>query len=196
MRLIAITGGIGSGKSIVSRILRIIGYEVYDCDSEARRLMSASDTIRRDIAARISPHVIHADGMIDRPALADIVFNDRGKLEALNEIVHSHVREDIARHAMEQQTVMFVETAILYESGLDRMVDEVWDVYADTEIRIRRVMARNNITREQVEARIAAQNHVPDTPHPHIIRIINDGVVPLLPQVERLIDTHMPQRTS
>ena len=196
MRLIAITGGIGSGKSVVSRILRIIGYEVYDCDSEARRLMSASDTIRRDIAARISPQVIRADGTIDRQGLADIVFNDRDKLDTLNAIVHSHVREDIARRAAVCPTVMFVETAILYESGLDRMVDEVWDVYADAGTRIRRVMARNNITREQVEARIAAQNHIPDTPHPHIIRIINDGVVPLLPQIERLVDTRVSQRTS
>lgn len=196
MRLIAITGGIGSGKSVVSRILRIIGYDVYDCDSEARRLMSISDTIRRDIAARISPQVIRGDGTIDRPALADIVFNDRTKLDVLNAIVHSHVREDIARRAAAQPTVMFVETAILYESGLDRMVDEVWDVYADAETRIQRVMARNNITRGQVEARIAAQNHIPERQHPHVIRIINDGVEPLLTQVERLLDARWPQRTS
>ncbi|MDE6169977.1 MAG: dephospho-CoA kinase, partial [Duncaniella sp.] len=83
----------------------------------------------------------------------------------------------------------FVETAILYESGLDRMVDCVWEVSAPTELRIERVMRRSALTEGAVIARIKAQEStIVDTPHPHIIKLINDGVSPLLPQIEKALE--------
>lgn len=85
-----------------------------------------------------------------------------------------------------------METAILYQSGLDVMVDDVWSVDAPAELRIERVMARNSFSRQQVEARIASQDSsVPTILHPRVFSIINDGCIPLLPQIENLLGQEM-----
>ena len=188
-RLIAIAGGIGSGKSVVSRILRAMSYNVYDCDAEARRLMDCDETIKRGIEETIAADVILSDRTIDRRRLAEIVFADEVMLARLNGIVHTSVREDIMRwkslHACDR--LLWVESAIIYESGIDRMVDEVWEVTAPVELRVERVMKRNSMSRAQVLDRINAQSRVVYEPHPVVKIIVNDGVIPLLPQINRLL---------
>ncbi len=188
-RLIAIAGGIGSGKSVVSRILRAMGNKVYDCDTEARRLMDNDENIKCRIKECIAPEVILADRSIDRRRLAAIVFADKKMLDSLNGIVHSAVRDDISRWkaANEKYGTLWVESAIIYESGIDAMVDEVWDVTAPVELRIERVMSRNSMSREEVIRRIDAQSAVNYEPHPRVRTIVNDEVTPLLPQIQRLI---------
>lgn len=183
--IIAVTGGIGSGKSVVSRILRSMGYPVYDCDSRARYLQDADPEMRRRIASEITSDALNADGSLNRQALARCVFADADKLSALNRIVHAAVAEDLVAQ-IEAETIrgaelIFVETAILYESGFDRFVDEIWEVSAPEELRVARVMARNNISAEEVRARIAAQAPAAVNSNHHII--INDGETPLLPQI-------------
>lgn len=187
-RLIAITGGIGAGKSVVSNVLRALGYIVYDSDSEAKRLMDTSENIKNDLSTFIDKNVVDNNGTIDRKKLADIVFNDTDKLLLLNKIVHAAVRDDIREftHQSQQYTV-FVETAILYQSEIDRMVDAVWDVTAPVDVRICRVMKRNSLTAEQVKARIESQQFTPENPHPNLTIIINDDKTAVLPQIERLI---------
>lgn len=186
-RLIAITGGIGAGKSVVARMLRAIGCAVYDCDSRAKLLMDVVPGIKQEIAERICCEAINPDGSIDRKILADIVFNDAAKLDSLNRIVHDAVRRDILCWSS-GKSVAFVETAILYQSGLDRMVDEVWEVTAPKEIRILRAMARNGAQRSDIEARIEAQERYDvESVHPKVRVLINDGDLPLLPQVEHLL---------
>lgn len=187
--VIAITGGIGSGKSVVSHVVEVMGYDVYDCDREAKLLMDSSDRIKHDISVEIAPECI-CQGQIDRPKLAEIVFNDAEKLERLNAIVHAAVREHLSGWISDHSddSKCFVETAILYQSGLDTMVDEVWEVDAPDELRIQRVMRRNNLSREKVEDRLRVQNsYVPD--HVHSIRhlIDNDGDTPILPRIEQLL---------
>ena len=183
-KVIAVTGGIGAGKSVVCRILRSLGFEVYDCDSRARRLQDTDPQMRRRIAEEVCPEALDADGRLDRKALARTVFSDPAKLEALNRIVHGAVAADLRSHieqaAARGAQLFFVETAILYESGFDRMVSEVWEVTAPEQTRIARVMARNGLSADEVKARIAAQNHAQHNHH-HII--INDGKTPLLPQI-------------
>lgn len=188
-RLIAITGGIGAGKSVVSRMLRVMGYEVYDCDSRARRLMDNSDEIKRRLRDEISPLAVTAVGMIDRRRLSSVVFADPVKLERLNSIVHHAVIEDLKlwRCAHNSCGIIFVETAILYQSGLDSTVDEVWDVTAPDELRIRRVMNRNNCSRSEVSVRISSQSYIPAAPHPAVSAILNDDITALLPQIEALL---------
>ncbi|WP_302062698.1 dephospho-CoA kinase [uncultured Duncaniella sp.] len=190
-RLIAITGGIGSGKSVVSRIVSAMGYPVYDCDTQARRLMDRSDSIKSAIAELIAPSCI-INGEIDRAALSAEVFSSAEKLECLNGIVHGAVREHLAMwssHPDRATGIRFVETAILYQSGLDTMVDEVWQVDAPEELRIQRVMARNAMSRSQVTDRIKSQDsYIPAILHRRTRLIINDGDAAVLPQVERLID--------
>ncbi len=189
MNLTAITGGIGSGKSVVSRILRILGYPVYDCDSRARTIMDADIEIQRRIADEVCREAISESG-IDRRRLASAVFADRLMLERLNSIVHNAVKEDLKLWAASQKRQPFVETAILYESGIDRMVDKVWNVYAPREIRLSRGMTRDNACADGVEARIAAQEAFrPDRIHPRTFTIINDGVHPVIPQILKLIAT-------
>ena len=192
--IIAINGGIGSGKSVVSRIVTAMGYPVYDCDARARQLMDSSDEIKAAISADIHRACIK-DGLIDRAMLASIVFEDKEKLAILNSIVHGAVREHFASWAENQPgTVCFVETAILYQSGMDTMVDEVWTVDAPLDLRIERVMKRNGLTREAVMSRITTQDsYTPATPHPLVRLIINDGGTPLLPRIEQLTST-LPTR--
>lgn len=193
MSLIAITGGIGSGKSVVSNVLRAIGYEVYDCDIMARRLMQQSTSIKERIATEIAAEALTSDGDINRTQLARIVFSDPEMLRRLNAIVHHHVREHLHSWYSALSTagtgVAFVETAILYESHIDRMVDSVWQVEADTETRVSRVMARNNISREEVLNRIASQQScVPDSErHPSTHIIVNSGTDAILPRIEALL---------
>ncbi|MDE5808761.1 MAG: dephospho-CoA kinase [Muribaculaceae bacterium] len=187
-KLIAITGGIGSGKSVVSQILRKLGYQVYDSDTEARRLMDDSVAIKKEISNKINPLVINEDGSINRKALSNIVFNDSQKLGTLNHIVHSAVRNDLQLYVKRcNNTIVFVETAILYQSEIDRMVDEVWDITAPDDIRINRVINRNSLTAEEVKKRIKSQEFTPEKLHEQTKVIINDDKTAILPQIENLL---------
>lgn len=186
MTLIALTGGIGSGKSVVARMLRAMGYEVYDCDSRAKAIMDADPAIRARIAAEVAPKAVAGD-MIDRRCLAEVVFSDPQALSRLNSIVHGAVRSDITSWAA-SRAIAFVETAILYQSGIDRMVDQVWEVVAPMPLRLSRAMERDGASEQAVRARIDAQDSfVPDTLHPVCRQIVNDGVMPLLPQLLTLL---------
>lgn len=187
--LTAITGGIGAGKSIVSRVLTAMGYPVYDCDSRARSLMDMSAEIKHAIALNIGAGVILPDDSIDRRLLAEIVFRNKQMLLTLNSIVHQAVRDDLARWVSDRSSALvFVETAILYESGLDRVIDSEWNVTAPTDIRVDRVIARNGLSREHVLARIEAQSGTtpPKSSH-NIITLVNDDITPLLPQIEKAL---------
>lgn len=183
----AITGGIGAGKSLVSRILRVMGFEVYDCDSGARRLMDDSDEIKQRLVALFGPEVV-SNGVIDRPRLASIVFSDSEKLSQLNALVHGEVRDDIRRWCFGRKGRVFVETAILYQSGLDRLVDEVWEVTAPREVRAMRAARRDNSSADEIIRRIESQDSFcPEQLHANIREIVNDGFRPLLPQILQLL---------
>lgn len=188
--IIALTGGIGSGKSVVATMLTIMGYSVYDCDSRAKALMDSSDEIKRTIAQDICAEAITPEGNIDRRRLSAEVFSDAEKLSRLNLIVHKEVRKNMIRWIASQDKLKpcFVETAILYQSGLDLVVDKVWEVTADTETRICRVMKRNSMERQQVVDRIKSQNSFKfERRHSDVSTIINDGITPVLPRVEALL---------
>lgn len=186
--LVAISGGIGAGKSVVSRILRTKGYEVYDCDSRARLIMDNSEEIKQRLCAEIHPEAVRPDGTIDRGQVAAVVFSDPDRLAALNAIVHDAVRADIRvwRDSTDAK-LAFIETAILYQSGLDRMVDEVWEVVVPEDVRIARVCLRDNTDPEAVRRRIASQRFTPTQPHPSVHTIINDDRHSLLLQIVALL---------
>lgn len=188
--IIGITGGIGSGKSVVSRILTSMGYDVYDTDRNAKVIMDASESIKADLSYNFGETII-VDGNIDRVALAKIVFGEEEKLATLNRIVHSHVIEDILKWEKQlERDIVFVETAILYESGLDKHVDMVWQVDAPVDKRIIRVMKRNGLSKADVEKRIYSQQRtISSHVHPHVYTIINDdSICPLLPQILQHLD--------
>lgn len=183
-RLIGITGGIGSGKSVVSRILRIKGYEVVDTDALARRLMDGDEQIKDALNSEIAPGCVHS-GVIDRRLLAESVFSDSSKLSALNALVHGAVLAELGRIARKStQKYIFVETAIFYQSGLHRLCCAEWEVTAPVQVRIERVMQRNGLTRGEVEARIRAQQYeVAEEEAVPGAEIVNDGSRSVLLQI-------------
>jgi len=187
MALIALTGGIGSGKSVVAEMLGVLGYDVYDCDSRAKYIMDESEAIKKRIRNEICRAAVDESGVIDRKLLAEEVFGSEIKLNLLNSMVHDAVKADLMDWYVFRD-IAFVETAILYQSSLDRVVDAVWNVTASRDLRIERVMKRSGMTPRQVEDSIAAQDSYCDyEPHPHIFDIVNDGVTPVLPRVLELL---------
>lgn len=182
-KLIAVTGGIGCGKSVVCRIFELLGFHVYDCDSQAKKIMDNSPVIKQEIMTQIDRAVVK-NGIINRQALGEIVFNDSVALQRLNSIVHSAVKTDLYNwHRETSGDIHFVETAILYQSGINEMVDDIVEVVAPKELRIRRVMARNNMGREQVLERISSQSSEQNRCNDKTIKIINDDNTSLLCQV-------------
>ncbi len=157
MKKIGITGGIGSGKSVVTRLLGVLGYPVYDTDYYAKWLMHNSDKLKSALQEEFGADV-YVDGHLDRPKLASIVFADPVRLKKLNSIVHPSVREHFNQWAeVQTASVVFIESAIMFDAGLDKMLDEVWAVTAPNADRLARVMSRDACTPEQVEARMANQ---------------------------------------
>lgn len=188
-RIIAITGGIGSGKSVVCRIVSALGYDVYDCDSRAKAIMDSDSSIIEEIGRTISSEAV-IDGRIDRKKLSEAVFGNQEKLKSLNKIVHKAVIDDFCSWRNDKETV-YIETAILYTSGLDKYVDEVWEVTAPDNVRVARVLLRNpQLSEAHILKRIEAQREENLFPRriTHDI-ILNDGVSPILPQVEKLLQS-------
>ena len=192
---VAITGGIGSGKSIVARILKTMGYPVYDCDSEARRIMSDDKDIHRFLVEEISPKAV-VNGLIDRKVVADVVFNNPDKLQRLNGEIHYRVKEDFADYVEKSNSpVVFVETAILFSSDMHNMVDFIIDVTADMPTRIERIAMRNNLSESEIIERIEAQSDEMTTKElycrdargvPFVV-IDNSGSQAILPQIEEIL---------
>lgn len=190
MKLIAITGGIGCGKSVVARMVKIMGYEVYDCDSRAKALMINDPEVKKQLTMAFGEQTYLDDGTLNRQHLSDLAFADSNALACINGIVHPATARDLQRWADSQAhqgaKLAFVETALLRTAGLDRVVDSVWHVTAPTDIRIRRVMTRSGLTAQQVKDRIAAQvaeDNLATGEH----AIINDNTTALLPQVLQLL---------
>ncbi len=161
MKTIGIAGGIGSGKSVVSRILRLRGCAVYDCDFEARRIMESSEGVHEALHKRFGNEVCAVGGPINRPRLAQYVFSSDEHRLWLNSLVHRLVIEDVKAWRKELENagagVCYVESAILASSGLARLCDEIWMVTAPADVRIERVMARNSIDEEHIRKRIHSQ---------------------------------------
>jgi len=156
-KIIGLTGGIGSGKSTVANFFREHGVPVYFADDHAKKLLERQDIINA-IRAVFGEKVI-LNQRINRELLAGIVFNDPGKLKELNAIIHPEVRKDFAEWKLEHSEFALIikEAAILFETGSDKECDAVITVSAPLEIRISRVMERDNISREGVLKRIKNQ---------------------------------------
>ena len=179
--IVAITGGIGSGKSVVSQVLRLLDYPVYDCDANAKRLMNESVALRESLVKRFGTD-LYRQGAFNAQYLSSIVFADQSALADLNAIVHPAVKADIQDWWRGKGGLVFVETAIPYSSGVNQIVDKIWKVTAPTEVRVERVMARNGMTRLQVEQRIASQASEEVQSDKDVV-IINDGTTAVIPQI-------------
>lgn len=189
--VIGISGGIGSGKSIVSRILRLKGHKVYDCDTEAKRIMASSSAIKQRIRDEISEEVTDGESLPDRLKLAEIVFSDEAKRRNLNAIVHTAVVEDV-KTERRKWPVLWVESAILAESGLVEICDSIWRVEAPQGLRIENILRRDGYDVHQAQRRLKAQEKEDSLINEYIDRmaiIYNDFSSSLLRQIDNLLDT-------
>ena len=184
MKKIGLTGGIGSGKSTIAQIIKHIGYPVYIADKEAARLMNSHPDIRKDITERLGANCYTSEGHINKPVLAQIIFENKEALEEVNRIVHPRVMEAFEQWAaMQSASLVFCETAILYESGLERYFDAVICVTAPEEVRVRRVMERDHCELKDVMARVRNQMDEDEKCQRANFVIYNDGEHMAVPQV-------------
>lgn len=187
--VIGVTGGIGSGKSVVCRICRLLGLSVYDCDTRARTLMTESRKLRLFLTNLLGAEVYDADGCLNRCYMATRIFSDDNLRVAVNHEVHAAVREDFARWCEESKCeTLVIEAAVMTSSGLADVVDEIWHVTAPEETRIERACSRDDSDVESVTVRIEAQKaEYLSLPPQKTHVIVNDGVEPLLPRIQKLL---------
>ena len=186
MYKVGITGGIGSGKSTVCRMLAERGVALYDADSRAKALMSISEALRRALVDNFGAETFNAEGL-NRAYLAGRVFNDAEQLRLLNSIVHPAVIEDFEAWAEAQEgNYVVFESAILFEAGLEDRVDVAVAVMAPEALRVERVMARDGHSREQVLARIKNQMSDDERSDRAKYSIVNVDIEELEEDVEQL----------
>lgn len=186
MYKVGITGGIGSGKSTVSRILEECGVAVYTSDDRAKELMSSSPELRAKIIEAFGAEAYDGD-RLNRAYLAQRIFNDPTALATLNSIVHPAVMDDFDSWA-EQQSGSYVvlESAILFEANLDNRVNCVVSVLAPEELRIERAMKRDGASREDIVRRIANQMSDDERTERSKYAIVNISLDDLHEDVEQL----------
>ena len=187
MYRVGVTGGIGSGKTLVCSVLKKLGAAVYHADDQARRLMNSDTVLKSGIVALFGKEA-YRDECLDRAYLANLVFGNSELLSQLNELVHPVVRQDFDRWAQKQRGSLYVveEAAILFESGASQEMDLSVLVTAPEEVRISRVMERDGVSREKVISRMKNQMEESEKMKLAGYLIYNDGEKMLLPQVVEL----------
>ena len=179
MQIVGITGGIGSGKSTIAQALRQRGFSVYDCDAEAKRIIVEDEVVRKAIVGLLGENA-YVDGRYNTAYVAQRVFEDGALREQLNAIVHPAVEHDIRVKQPD-----FVESAILYESGLDKLCEKVIVVDAPEEIRLARTINRNYDVRARMRAqeRVKSQESRVDS---NTLLLCNDGKESIEALVEKI----------
>ena len=187
-QLIAITGGIGSGKSYVCQLLEKHGIKVYDCDAAAKRLMRTSATLRQQLRQLVGPQV-YRGCILQKRVLAEFLLASEANKQAVNEIVHPAVALDFI-----ESDYQWLESAILFDSGFHRRVpfSFVVCVSAPEAVRVQRIMARDGISEAKALEWIHRQMPQEQVEAQSDFVIVNDGVAPLEPQVDKLLENLHP----
>jgi len=158
MLKLGITGGIGSGKSTISKLLKLLGIPVYMADAESKILTATSPIIKEKLIKELGKELYNGNEL-NKVLLASYIFNDAAKLQTVNAIIHPEVRDHYLKWLEKHHSYPVVahEAAILFESGLNKLVDKTVTVYTPLDMRIERVMQRDRTTREKVIERINSQ---------------------------------------
>lgn len=187
MLKVGITGGIGSGKSLVSKILNSMNFPVFDSDSEAKKILIEDKELREELINLFGEEV-YTNKELNKPFLANIIFNNDVALQKVNSLIHPKVRQAFTEFASIQKAkIVFNEAAILFESGGHKQLDHVILISAPEELRISRVMNRDNITRAEVSARLSKQWTDDQKRKLTSLEIINDEQRPLVNQIEDVL---------
>lgn len=181
---IALTGGIGSGKSFVCRQLKECGINVYDCDAAAKRLMCSSRRLQAELSEAVGCDLFEG-GKLNKAALSRFIVASDANAETIDSIVHPAVADDFKHSGYE-----WLESAILFESKFDERVDFdfVVCVTAPLEVRIQRVMQRDNLTRERALEWINRQMPQEEKVLRSDFEIVNDGERDIMSQIRELMD--------
>jgi len=182
---VAITGGIGSGKSYVCRLLAKRGISIYDCDAAAKRLMRTSPALQQQLIQLIGPEAYTEEQgarVLNKAAVAQFLLASEANAKALDNIVHPAVAADYRASGMQ-----WMECAILFESGFDSLVDRTVVVTAPEQLRIARIMHRDGITEAKARQWIARQWPQDDIRTRSDYEIVNDGLTGLEDQIDRLL---------
>lgn len=171
---IGITGGIGSGKSYVCKLLKAHGIEVYDCDQAAKRIIRTSEEVRQKLLQLI--------GSLEKADIARFLLESETNAKKIDAIVHPAVFHDF-----EESDYQWMESAILYESGANKLVDRVVVVTAPEEVRIQRVMQRDTISREKALQWMQRQWPQEELRRRADYEVLNDGHADLNEQIEALL---------
>ncbi len=189
MKRIGLSGGIGSGKSYVAEILEKMGFPVYYSDARAKALTDAHPHIKSELIKRFGTS-IYEDGVLNRKALASLIFDSEEYRLFVNNLIHPIVRADFdAWCAQQHSSLVFNEAAILFETGAYQQFDATVLVIAPLETRIERIMQRDRCTHEQAEARIQSQWSDEQKMPLATCIVMNDGTIPLLSQLEHVVTT-------
>jgi dephospho-CoA kinase len=180
---VGLTGGIGSGKSTVARIFEVLGIPVYYADDAARQIMNTDEELKAALIQNFGEQT-YQNGTLNRAYLASVVFADKEKLALLNSLTHPATIRD-ADQWMQKQTSAYTikEAALLFESHANEHLDYIIGVYAPEELRIKRVMERDNVTREEVLKRIRRQMDEDAKMKLCDSIIVNDELQMVIPQV-------------
>ncbi len=188
MRIIGITGGIGSGKSTIAKVFISMGFPVYNSDTRAKELINSNIDVIDSIKQEFGDDIYSSEGL-DRKKMASIVFSDSDKLQKLNSIIHPAVGLDFDKWANSQNTSFVLkEAAILFETGISKSLDKTILVTCPKEERINRVMKRDSATKEAIEARMNSQWSEEKKKELADYIIDNSGEEMVIPQVISLIN--------
>lgn len=196
---IAVTGGIGSGKSAFCTILEELGFSVIKADPLAKELMQTNPALQSDIVKHFGPHS-YENGQLNRPYLAEIVFSDREKLELINELVHPYVKAEVQSRmdaALEASDIVFHEAALIYEANMEKMFDAVIVVAAEKAVRMKRIMQRDEVSEKEVENRMKSQiDEEEKRKKADIVILNNNDLDSLRRKASQLIDLLRENRTG
>lgn len=160
MKIIGITGGIGSGKSTVSNYLTEKGFKIIDADKIAKNLLDIGEEAYFKAVEYFGTEILNSDKTVDRKKLGSIVFASREKRKILNEITHGLVKKrvlsEIAANEATQE-VIFLDVPLMFEVGMDKLCAEVWLVVADERVKILRLQKRDEITKDEIIAKFRSQ---------------------------------------
>lgn len=186
---LGVTGGIGSGKSVVCEVLRLYDIPVYDADLEAKSLNDTSPVIRKKLISAFGSELYQND-KLDRQKLAHFIFNNEENLRLANSIIHPELAKHFEEWAMQRKhhPVVVMDAAVLFEAGFQSVLDKTIVVLAPLEIRIERAVKRGNLTKEQITARAKSQMSDGEKMKLADFVIHNDGNHSLLKQISQIIE--------
>jgi len=195
LKIIGITGPIGSGKSYVGDIFEEYGFPRIDTDKVYHGLISGYTDTVRELETEFGHSIVREDGSIDRKTLGQIVFSDKEKLLRLNEITHKYVKVEteklIEKYRAEGHKAVIVEVPLMFESGFDKMCDEVVCVVADNDVRVERIVKRNGISKKDAENRIKNQKDNNFYIEKSTLIVYNNGSENIRAEIEALVKKYV-----